>query len=81
MIKKLLLWIAIGLILFFVFLYLEGGRIITGFSTKAQKIGNELERSEQEVKKFQRKVSKDAEKRYEKLKDWFDKTYDSSLND
>ena len=80
MIKKLLLGIALGLIFFFVFIYLGGARIITEFGSKAQNIGNELALSEDKVKRIQRKVSKDVENRYEKLKDWFEKRYNSSHN-
>ncbi|MDY6855465.1 MAG: hypothetical protein SWO11_12295 [Thermodesulfobacteriota bacterium] len=80
MIKKLLLGMALGLILFFAFIYFGGARIITEFGSKTQNIGNELALSEDKVKRIQRKVSKDIENMYEKLKDWFEKRYNSSHN-
>ena len=81
MIKKLLLGMALGLIFFFVFIYLGGPRIITEFGSKTQNIGNKLAFTENKVKEIQRKVSKDAEKRYEKLKGWFNKKNNSNLID
>ena len=73
MIKKTFLGIAIGLISFFIFIYLGGTRVIMESGDKTQDLGREMKNIGKKAEKFQEDFRKNVEDEYREVEIWLDK--------
>ena len=73
MIKKTFLGIAIGLISFFVFIYLGGTRVIIESGDRTQDLEREMKNIGKKAEKIQRDFRKNVEDEYREVEIWLDK--------
>ncbi len=67
MIKKVVLGIAVGLILFVALIYFEGGRTVTHLGTKTEEMGRDIKAVGKEVRRIQGDIVKDVKDGYKKM--------------
>ena len=67
MIKKVVLGIAVGLILFVALIYFGGGRTVTHLGTKTEEMGRDVKAVGKVVRRIQGDIVKDIKEEYKKM--------------